>query len=720
MNEKTYTVLCPFGGLGAGALGFVRAETRLFETRASFKLLGGVDVDAAACADFETLTGVPQWNADVWDVTAEDVRARFGAKAPDVVFASPPCKGASGLLSEKKAKTAKYRKLNKLALRWIHLMLEAWKDAPPRLVLFENVPRIVSRAKRMLDAVKAHLRRAGYLIHEGAHDAGEIGGLAQHRRRYLLVARHQSSVPALLYQPVKKRVRACGEVLGPLPMPNDPEGGPLHRLPAIGWLNWVRLALIPAGGDWRDLPGVLEEGEKRRDKFKRHAIEEWKEPVGTIGGSGSNGVENVADPRPGDWFRGVLGVSSFDEPSPTVTGRSTPSTGRYAVADPRVKCAPRAGAYGVLPFDQPAPTVSGSAGIDNATAAVADPRPFGNVNRVTGWDKPTGTVTHSPAPSSGAPAIADPRVRHKGSMGVLPFDAPAGTVTGESYPSNGSFAVADPRVTLKMGADAHANVLRVSPWEDPAGTVTGASRPSQGAVSVADPRARAWFGNVLRIVPWGEPSLTVTSGNGPTNGGGCVADPRVRTGFDHGYKVTPWGSPSDTVAAGSHPGQGAYSVADPRVEKAALVGIIPLADARATVTGELPAPFSVVDPGTDGAPLMVVRDVAKAPPAAPVILAEDGTWHRPLTTLELAVLQGLPHVVNGAPLQLAGTSASAHRERIGNAVPVQAAEAIAGQMLLTLLSSDMQSFALSSGGSIWVVPEGAHEDLFGTVEEAVQ
>ena len=101
---------------------------------------------------------------------------------------------------------------------------------------------------------------------------------------------------------------------------------------------------------------------------------------------------------------------------------------------------------------------------------------------------------------------------------------------------------------------------------------------------------------------------------------------------------------------------------------------------------------------------MVVRDIAKAPPIAPVILAADGTWHRPLTTIELAVLQGLPAEHRGAPLKLAGTS-SRQREGIGNAVPVQAAQAIAEQMLLTLLSSDLQAFALSSGGAVWVAPE---------------
>jgi hypothetical protein len=77
-----------------------------------------------------------------------------------------------------------------------------------------------------------------------------LAGLAQHRRRFLLVARLKKSVPCFIYQPPKKRVRGCGEVLGALPLPEDESAGELHKLPKLSWLNWVRLALIPAGGDW--------------------------------------------------------------------------------------------------------------------------------------------------------------------------------------------------------------------------------------------------------------------------------------------------------------------------------------------------------------------------------------------------------------------------------------------------------------------------------------
>lgn len=255
---KTFRVLFPFCGLGAGALGFLRAAVSLFDVEHRFESAGGIDFDADACRDFERLTSSPALCADVAKLTAEELRAFAGVDAPDVVFSSPPCQGYSGLMSETKSKESKYQALNELVLTWTKLMLEAWPGQPPKLVLIENVPRIETRGKALLAQVKKLLRARGYVFHASSHDCGEIGGLAQHRQRYLLVARHAPSTPALLYQPVKRRVRGCGEVLSQLPLPGTPSAGPLHELPKISTLNWIRLALIPPGGDWRAIEGALE------------------------------------------------------------------------------------------------------------------------------------------------------------------------------------------------------------------------------------------------------------------------------------------------------------------------------------------------------------------------------------------------------------------------------------------------------------------------------
>ena len=85
-----------------------------------------------------------------------------------------------------------------------------------------------------------------------------------------------------------------------------------------------------------------------------------------------------------------------------------------------------------------------------------------------------------------------------------------------------------------------------------------------------------------------------------------------------------------------------------------------------------------------------------------MITSLDGTWHRPFTTLELAAIQSL--VEPEEQFELDGLSDQAWRERIGNAVPPDAAEAIADVMGTTLLlAAQGETFMLSSM-PIWVRP----------------
>lgn len=331
---RTASALFPFCGLGAGALGFLQAVCEGGPVH-GFRSLGGIDLDAEACRDFERLTGSPALCADVWTLSPADLRRVFGERRPDVVFLSPPCKGASGLLSPEKAKGEKYARMNALALAWVRLMLAAWPERPP-LVLLENVPRLPTRAPEVLAQVRALLRGAGYAIAEGYHDCGELGGLAQHRRRYLLVARHEATVPTLLYQPPRQRVRGCGEVLGELPLPGASAAGPLHTLPRISQRNWLRLSLIPAGGDWRDLEGVLAEGQARREQWGRYGVADWQGPVGAVAGGGSNGAFAVADPRVRRAYDHGYAVLSWEQAAWTIAGKSSVGCGAYAVADPRL------------------------------------------------------------------------------------------------------------------------------------------------------------------------------------------------------------------------------------------------------------------------------------------------------------------------------------------------------------------------------------------------
>jgi len=206
----------------------------------------------------------------------------------------------------------------------------------------------------------------------------------------------------------------------------------------------------------------------------------------------------------------------------------------------------------------------------------------------------------------------------------------------------------------------------VQDWNGHASTVTGSDRIGSGALAIADPRQgcdardsqHRRFNNCFRVVAWERAAQAVTGGSGPSAGGQAVADPRTaaRVGGDWSgsqhYGVVPWGSQSGAIVGAARHDNGAFSVADPRVPDA----------------GD--------------------RLVA-------VIRSLDNTWHRPFTTLELAALQGL--VTPDELVELEGESHSAWRERIGNAVPVQAAAAVASEMgRAILLARSGETFALGS------------------------
>ncbi|OIR02579.1 C-5 cytosine-specific DNA methylase [mine drainage metagenome] len=572
-----------FCGLGGGAKGFNKASPRVGNMVGKFRCIGGVDVNAAAIRDFERLAGVPGTVLDLFDrdqfkdfhgmeppagwreATPADIQRAAGNERPHIVFLSAPCKGFSGLLSENRSRSAKYQALNRLTVRGVWLMLEAFADEPPELVVFENVPRIANRGRHLLDQIGDLLRHYGYAVAETTHDCGELGGLAQSRKRFLLVARHIEKVAPFLYEPDKKRLQAVGTVLDRMPLPGDPAGGPMHRVPSLQWKTWVRLAFVEAGSDWRSL--------------NRLRIEDGKL------------ADYLIVP---DMHNGAMGVRKWEEPAGVVACASRPMNGSFSIADPRF---PAGGEYGQL--------------------------------GVRSWDESTGTVT------------------------------------GQRSPIQGGFSVADPR---HVGPEKHSNEFRIVRWDQAAQAVTSAHGTGQ---CVADPRP-GWDrrGNNLTVMEWDKPSRTVIGGGKGVQGGWMsVADPRPNLDRQKGdhyltaghYGVVPWDSSTGAVSAAAGHDNGRWNVADPRIE-------LPSADKK-----------------------LIAR-----------IIAEDGTWHRPFTTLELAALQSL--VDPEEHLELDGLSDSDWRERIGNAVPPDAAQAIAGVMGTTLLLAWSGETFMLSATPIWVRP----------------
>ncbi|WP_119738980.1 DNA cytosine methyltransferase [Pseudomonas sp. Larv2_ips] len=479
-------------GLGGGAKGFNRAKPIVGHIQGEWQCIGGVDVDPAGLRDFQRLSGVPGTLMDLFthdqytrfhgkeppagwsEASADDLRRAANNERPDAVFISSPCKGASGLLSETMSLRPKYQALNELTLRCIWLMCETWKDDPVSLIVFENVPRLATRGRHLLDQINKLLNHYGYAVAETTHDCGVIGGLAQSRKRFLLVARHIEKVPPFLYEPEKKTLKSVGSILGRMPLAGDVEAaGPMHRVPALQWKTWVRLALVTAGKDWRSLNDLAIEDGYLRDLV---IVPEYR--------------------------AGYLGVHEWQDTAGTVAGRSSPTNGAFSVADPRAKA-------GALQYQQ-----------------------YG----VRRWDETSGAVIGVKSPGQGTFSVADPR-RPGDGFGkylVTPFDNDAGTVIAGSTTGQGAFAVQDPRYH-NWHPGASSRKLGVCPWDKTAGTVTGSQQVASGALSIADPRpgmkrtkGDAYLtGGHYGVVGWNEQCGAVSASAKQDNGRWSVADPRM-------------------------------------------------------------------------------------------------------------------------------------------------------------------------------------------------
>lgn len=652
-------------GSGGFAIGFNKGSARVNSVIASWRCLGGIDCDPGAIRDFTRLAGVPGTCMDlfaleqyvayfgrmpppVWrEAVPADILLAFNNERPDALCLSAPCKGFSGLTSESRSLTPKYQALNQLAIRGLLLTLEAYKDDPIPVILFENVPRVATRGRPMLDQITQILHAYGYAVAETAHDCGKIGRLAQSRKRFLMIARHMEKVPPFIYEPQQHPLRAVGDVLGRMRMPGDATSGPMHRIPRLHWKTWVRLAFITPGKDWRDLQnlrvadGVLQDYAlvpEREYHPGVYGVNRWEDPSGVITSQAgpSNGNFSVADVRvdAAAYESSQYGINRWDESAGVVTSQRSPGQGKFSVADPRIDGDPRSVQMGVRTMQQTAPAVTASMWAGTGPNSIADPRIDGlkhnNCFRVVRLDETSPSVTGGSGPSAGGLAVADTRPpdgAHGGKYRVTELGESAGTVIAESGTGNGAFAVADVRVGYS--ANSHRNKMKVVEYGKSAQTVTGATQVQGGALSVADPR----------------PGLSREKG-----------DAYLTCGH---YGVVPWEKSAYAVTGSGQHDNGYNNVADVR----------------------LPGPSDQV---------------------VAIIRSRHNTWNRPFTTLELAALQSL--VEPEEQLELDGLSDSAWRERIGNMVPPDAAQAMADVIGHALLLASLgETFALGST-PIWVRP----------------
>jgi site-specific DNA-cytosine methylase len=700
-----YTVVHLFSGSGGCTSGF---DSEGFET------IAAIDNDADACADLDyILNRAVSVIADIMKMEPADLRRIVGDRRPDVFVTTPPCKGWSRLLGKMKRLTEKYIAMCSLAVRSVWLALHTW-DEPPPLILIENVRGMGGKEGRvMMDIIRSELRKKGYLFDIRTHNVGKLGNLAQSRERCLFVARDPKRCPAWLMVPDEHPLRPCGDELGKLPPPvMDARSESMHRLPQLSARNWLRIAAIRAGKDWKDLPPRIRLG---GDETNRHdskfGVERWDGPAHTVVGVGNR--------VPSGW-------SAVQDPRIRQDGASEPRNGNYGVEDP----------------DQPAHTIRGEHRVWSAPASYAD-------RKLGGYPPP-------------APAAKPKRARKPaaGQAALFELGAEPDTDVGQPHlPGDGI----DLRVD-DHGGDRQNGGFGVNAWGAPAHTIVGRADVSNAwacASTPLGPRRRAGWATGRRgdrggavdprldcaprsgaygVQDPARPSATIVGHHRHDNSPGSYADFRL------GYR-----SEGDE-AAGKHSGRGCYGVIDPAKPAPTIRGHMEVRQAPGAIAAPMPSmdPRVDWDPSEHGGrphnygvqdwtrPSSTIRGkqttqnsrASVAHPDYPVpthrlvydetgelvllgpaitdwdeicylvIQSPDGSWHRPMTDLELAVLQSLPAEHNGAMLALRGPSGK-RREHIGNMLPRMVAAAIARSCRATLDQPEA-TFELKGSGKIWV------------------
>ena len=410
----------------------------------------------------------------------------------------------------------------------------------------------------------------------------------------------------------------------------------------------------------------------------------------------------MADPRPGygaGTHQNILAVARYGQPAKAVTSASHPAGGALSVADPRPVYGPHTHRHliGVNTWTgQPVGTVTGDPKPTAGAFSVADPRVDGHPRSVQlgvrAWNKPAACVKGDVSVGTGPYAVSDPRMpgekpRFNNVFRIVPFGDPSPAIAGPGGAAGG-VAVADPRGGTSEAYSSRK--YKVTPFDASSRAVIAASSTGEGAFAVADPRP-SWGTqrqrNIMRVTPYEDPSGTIAGGHSVTGGQPCVADAR-RENYQTGghYGVVDWSQSAYSVSGSACHDNGFNSVADPRDHT--LEADEP----------SLPAP-------TDR---LVCR-----------IIATDGTWHRPFTTLDLAALQALfdPeeifHTVETEQglawrcreaFDLVDGSDVTKREWIGNMVPGAAATGMAETIGETILLAEQGETFFLSSREIWVKP----------------
>ncbi len=280
MEEERLNAIDLFAGCGGLSKGFMDA---------GFDIIVGVDNDQAALNTFvRNHNGAVALNADLSkQETFDEIRRIAGDRKIDVIIAGPPCQGFS-LTGPRNFDDER----NKLYLAVIRMV----KDFQPEGFIIENVPGMATLYKGQIkEEILRRFRKMGYNIDCKILCAADYG-VPQMRKRLIFMGVKKKygdpQFPEAEFTP--ENYRTCRDAISDLPSREKELGkeeddytsppltdyqelmrGDCHILynhVATNHTQMVKdtIALVPEGGNYRDLPPGWGESRKFNEAWTRY------------------------------------------------------------------------------------------------------------------------------------------------------------------------------------------------------------------------------------------------------------------------------------------------------------------------------------------------------------------------------------------------------------------------------------------------------------------
>lgn len=219
---------------GAGMLDYPFARDK------SFKIVAAFEHDEEAILTYRHNIGDHIRNVDIRSLKASDL------PEADVIIGGPPCQPYSRA-NPSKEKRGIYHEEGDMFKEYIRLV----KETEIRVFLIENVPQLLTDSYgENMDYLRGELEK-NYCIEARVICDADVGGYTTRKRAFILGIRRQKEplsniFPNLLLRPVK----TAGEAI---------------RKVTEAWKNFFdvsipgartkeKIALVPEGGNWHDLP----------------------------------------------------------------------------------------------------------------------------------------------------------------------------------------------------------------------------------------------------------------------------------------------------------------------------------------------------------------------------------------------------------------------------------------------------------------------------------